>query len=364
MAYSGGFQTLKPRVFISYSSKDRKIVNQLIDLLDKFQIDAWIDHKDIHYGDSIPEKISYGLQTSSAILCVITNNSINSNWCKLEYATALMDEINKGETRLYPIVIGSPKIPQILTAKKYFSMSISNNMLQYDIEEFEKLVEDIQNQAIGFKVASLISKTDDIFSESNEQPKVIHRATSLISLIISSVFKDFPVDKITRSGIVNGQHMKEIYLAVDKFIEEFSNMTQELLIPLVKSNQGDISYYFSHQSHIKRNLAQIQYQMKEVAASLKELSGVNPVLKTRFEDISNICVDIADAEGEELSVYIGHDGINDKRQIIDSMDYNLIRTGGGHFTSYVSDEIIELNGLLDKIAQYRKELLTAIGNAI
>jgi len=46
------------------------------------------------------------------------------------------------------------------------------------------------------------------------------------------------------------------------------------------------------------------------------------------------------------------------------MDYNKLRTGGGRYNSNISDEIIELNGLLDKIAQYRKELLIAIGNAI
>ena len=73
---------------------------------------------------------------------------------------------------------------------------------------------------------------------------------------------------------------------------------------------------------------------------------------------------IADAEGIGLDVLVGYDGIKDKRKIIDSMDYNKLRTGGGRYNSNISDEIIELNGLLDKIAQYRKELLIAIGNAI
>ena len=366
MGYFAGVQPLsKPLVFISYASKDRQIVDQLVDILDQYQIDVWIDHKVICYGDSIPEKISLGLEGSSAIISVITDNSINSNWCKLEYETALMDEIDSGRTKLFVIVIGNPTVPKILKRKKYFSMSLSDNVLKYNMEELEKLLRDIQNQTVGFKVASLISKTDNNISPiCKNQSECIRRATSLISLIIGSVFKDFPVDKITRDAIINGHHMKEIYLTVDKFIEEFYNLTQELLKPLVKSKQGDISYYLNHQSQIKRNLLHIQHQMKEIAASLRELSGVDPVLKVRFDDISNICVDIADAEGIGLDVLVGYDGIKDKRKIIDSMDYNKLRTGGGRYNSNISDEIIELNGLLDKIAQYRKELLIAIGNAI
>jgi len=193
---------------------------------------------------------------------------------------------------------------------------------------------------------------------------------SVISTILFFVLKKYSIVQISEAA----RWSNFLGLHINSNIVEYLGTSISLFINLMlafgcyllskKSKQGDISYYFNHQSQIKRNLLHIQHQMKEIAASLRELSGVDPVLKVRFDDISNICVDIADAEGIGLDVLVGYDGIKDKRKIIDSMDYNKLRTGGGRYNSNISDEIIELNGLLDKIAQYRKELLIAIGNAI
>lgn len=75
-----------PRVFLSHSSKDKKIVDVIFNAFQKSEISAWYDKYQIEPGDSITDKINEGLDESDIGIICISNNFLNSSsgWTKNE----------------------------------------------------------------------------------------------------------------------------------------------------------------------------------------------------------------------------------------------------------------------------------------
>ena len=55
------------RVFLSHSSKDKKVVDEIFNQFQINEIDAWYDKYQIEPGDSVTEKINQGLEKLSLI---------------------------------------------------------------------------------------------------------------------------------------------------------------------------------------------------------------------------------------------------------------------------------------------------------
>lgn len=287
MSYFGGtYEFGLPYVFISYSSVDRDIIEQFINILDKYKIDVWVDYAAIEYGKSIVECIEQGIQNASAILCIISNNSTKSNWCKVEYESALTKEIESGKTLIIPIVLGRPQIPFLLRHKKYFSLELTDSgEIIFDKKKYDELAYSIKKQRTENNLVELIS-----ISEFQKKGCNIRKETSIISLIICSVLNDFPVNKIADNDFIDGKHMKAIYLTVSKLIDEFE---LEIATLLKIFTEEKIGHYIDYSKCLKYNvvLKDIQYNMKTLASSLKNISGINSDLCYRFEKISTCAVE-------------------------------------------------------------------------
>ena len=74
------------RVFLSHSSKDKKMVDEIFNNFQINEIGAWYDKYQIEPGDSITEKINQGLDESDIGIICISNNFLNSSsgWTKSE----------------------------------------------------------------------------------------------------------------------------------------------------------------------------------------------------------------------------------------------------------------------------------------
>lgn len=106
-------------VFISYSTKDRKFVNELSAELIKNRINVWLDKWEMQPGDSLIDKIQDGLTDSSFLLVVLSENSVQSEWCKKELNSGLMREIKEKEVVVIPILLDDCEIPVFLQEKVY-----------------------------------------------------------------------------------------------------------------------------------------------------------------------------------------------------------------------------------------------------
>jgi hypothetical protein len=124
------------KVFISYSSKDYNFAIRLSVDLSKFGHSPWLDEFKILVGQSIPEKISIGLQDCDFVLVLLSNNSIKSHWVEREWQTKYWNEIETGKIKVIPILTEDCEIPQLLKTKKYadfrgnnYSKALSNLLL-------------------------------------------------------------------------------------------------------------------------------------------------------------------------------------------------------------------------------------------
>ena len=109
-------------VFISYSAADKGFVTRLFDSLRREGISIWIDEGEILPGDRIREKINQGILDSRYLLIVLSQNSVKSNWVRIELDSAMIREIEDSAVVVIPLLIGGiekTEIPLDLRGKLY-----------------------------------------------------------------------------------------------------------------------------------------------------------------------------------------------------------------------------------------------------
>ncbi|MGP1347246.1 MAG: toll/interleukin-1 receptor domain-containing protein [Phycisphaerales bacterium] len=106
-------------IFISHSSHDKQFANQLASDLEQCGHAVWLDDREIRVGQSIPKKVSEGLQQCEVVIVVFSEASTTSGWVATEWESRLDDDIKSSGSVILPIVIDDCEIPQILRSKKY-----------------------------------------------------------------------------------------------------------------------------------------------------------------------------------------------------------------------------------------------------
>lgn len=105
--------------FISYSTKDNDFVDRLSIELIKNRIHIWRDKWEMRPGDSLIDKIQEALIDSSFLLIVLSENSVQSEWCRKELNAGFMRELSKKDVTLIPILIDDCEIPLFLQEKVF-----------------------------------------------------------------------------------------------------------------------------------------------------------------------------------------------------------------------------------------------------
>ena len=78
-----------------------------------------MDRWELGLGDSLTQRIQDALTASSAILVVLSKNSVSSEWCKRELTAGLVRELEERKTIVMPCVIDDCEIPLFLRDKLY-----------------------------------------------------------------------------------------------------------------------------------------------------------------------------------------------------------------------------------------------------
>ena len=107
------------KIFISHSSKDKKIARRLFEDMKKMGFDPWLDEAEIAVGECILTKINDGIANSDYIVIILSKNSVNSNWVEKEWKSKYWDEISSGLVTVLPILTDDCAIPKLLQTKKY-----------------------------------------------------------------------------------------------------------------------------------------------------------------------------------------------------------------------------------------------------
>ena len=114
-----GTLTRPPKLFISYSSKDKNFVKRLARDLRMRGIKVWVDFWEIKVGDSIVAKIEDAIQDNDYFAVVLTPTSVKSNWVKKELAAGLIKELEEKSVVVLPLLAKKCRIPPLMKDKKY-----------------------------------------------------------------------------------------------------------------------------------------------------------------------------------------------------------------------------------------------------
>jgi small GTP-binding protein len=118
-------------VFLSHSSLDKVVVQELARRLDKNGIKVWFDEWQIQPGNSIPGAIEKGLENSRILIFCMSKNSFGSEWAQLELATfQFRDPLNR-ERRFIPLRLDDADILPALQQFLYVDWRAPHSPVEY-----------------------------------------------------------------------------------------------------------------------------------------------------------------------------------------------------------------------------------------
>lgn len=110
----------RPRVFLSYSSNDRSIVERVASILKKRDVDVWFDEWKLRVGDSLISEIEKGIQRADFIVLFISSHSLSSKWVREEYEASKVRAIeSEGRVRILPAILDGSEVPGFLASRVY-----------------------------------------------------------------------------------------------------------------------------------------------------------------------------------------------------------------------------------------------------
>ncbi|MGH3889449.1 MAG: CHAT domain-containing protein [Pseudonocardiaceae bacterium] len=96
--------TQHPKVFLSYRSTDRAVVEQFAERLRQDGVDAWYDHWEIAPGDDIVAKMDQGIDGCAAGLIFVSRTWFDGSWVQDEYTSLVLRKVEDG-IRLIPVLL-------------------------------------------------------------------------------------------------------------------------------------------------------------------------------------------------------------------------------------------------------------------
>ena len=106
-------------VFISYSHEDRDFADGLAMQLVQQGVRVWVDRWELAVGDSLTERIQAAIAGASALLVILSQASVASEWCRRELTAGLVRELEEKRVVVLPVVTDDCEIPLFLRDKLY-----------------------------------------------------------------------------------------------------------------------------------------------------------------------------------------------------------------------------------------------------
>ncbi len=104
----------KLKIFLSHSSQDKPLVRRLETALEAAGFEAWVDHDDLHAGESFPKRIGEAIAACDVLLLVWSQPASVSHWVEEEYNSAL--SLRK---TIIPCILDHTPLPPLLRSISY-----------------------------------------------------------------------------------------------------------------------------------------------------------------------------------------------------------------------------------------------------
>jgi hypothetical protein len=111
------------KVYISYNKRDTAIATKISDTLKGAGHEISIDVDTLLPGQDISSTLFEALRRSDFMIVIISENSVDSKWVQNEIGAALSYSAERKDFGLFPVVIGTPQIPDSIKHKLYIQVS-------------------------------------------------------------------------------------------------------------------------------------------------------------------------------------------------------------------------------------------------
>lgn len=107
----------KIEMFVSYSHKDRKVKDQLVESLNPLRtlypnLTIWHDGE-INAGSDINEEIKNHLNSSDVVLLLVSTSYLNSYYCMEKELTAAIERMHRGDCVVIPVILSECQLTSV-----------------------------------------------------------------------------------------------------------------------------------------------------------------------------------------------------------------------------------------------------------
>jgi TIR domain-containing protein len=102
------------KLFLSYSTNDKRLANKIYRWLRRQGLTVWIDRVEMKPGEKLLPKIEKAIKKADFLVVIITKNSNRSSWVKKEIKFSIARELTKKKFTILPIVLNNSTIPPSL----------------------------------------------------------------------------------------------------------------------------------------------------------------------------------------------------------------------------------------------------------
>lgn len=140
--------TMRKEVFISYASEDYTIAKEIASTFKMLKMDPWFDKRDLHSGEGYEDKIREQIQSSSAIVVLLSHHSLDKNprFFKREWKWAKdAEELNFPKDIIHPLFIEEGidvDAPQLKLFKQKHALSLGGENTMEEI--VRKIIREIR----------------------------------------------------------------------------------------------------------------------------------------------------------------------------------------------------------------------------
>jgi formylglycine-generating enzyme required for sulfatase activity len=165
-------------VFISYSSKDRPWVKDLLRVLEQQKIKACIDYRDFTEGMPSIKNIENAVLNSHKTLLILTPNYLTSGWTEFEHILLqTLDPANQ-KLRLLPLLKERCELPLRLKVLTYLNFASPED----EAEEWKRLVtalgkQPIIDKGIFFDMVAIPGGSFMMGSKERDDTQPVHKVT-------------------------------------------------------------------------------------------------------------------------------------------------------------------------------------------
>lgn len=103
-----------PKVFLSHSSKDKRLAARIARDLESYSIGVWFDDQEMKVGDSITGRVQQGLHEADFVVVLLTRNSLESGWVEKEWQSKIGHEAAQRSVKVLPVKGDDCEVPLLL----------------------------------------------------------------------------------------------------------------------------------------------------------------------------------------------------------------------------------------------------------